>query len=99
MIPSEAQMRQAIAQTLSLPFAYNSPVMVLDFDLGDKDTDKITGRFKDLSRPRVFSFEITKKSVVYKPFVARIDSTGLGVKSWEDFSKGYSYRVDNQGNV
>jgi len=50
MIPSEAQMRQAIAQILSMPFAYNSPVMVLDFDLGDKDTDKITGRFKDLSR-------------------------------------------------
>lgn len=31
---SEAQMKLAIAQTLSLPFAYNSPVMVLDFDLG-----------------------------------------------------------------
>lgn len=87
MIPSEAQMRQAIAQTLSLPFAYNSPVMVLDFDLGDKDTDKITGRFKDLSRPRVFSFEITKKSVVYKPFVARIDSTGLNVEAWRTFQK------------
>lgn len=27
-------MKLAIAQTLSLPFAYNSPVMVLDFDLG-----------------------------------------------------------------
>ena len=94
---SEAQMKLAIAQTLSLPFAYNSPVMVLDFDLGDKNSNKITGRFKDLSRPRVFSFEITKKSVVYKPFVARTDSTELDVKSWEDFSKGYSYRVDSQG--
>lgn len=93
---SETQMKLAIAQTLSLPFAYNSPVMVLDFDLGVTDSDKITGRFKDLSRPRVFSFEITKKSVVYKPFVARTDSAELDVKSWEDFSKGYSYRVDSQ---
>jgi len=92
-------MKLAIAQTLSLPFAYNSPVMVLDFDLGDKNSNKITWRFKDAFRPRVFSSEITKKSVVYKPFVARTDSTELDVKSWEDFSKGYSYRVDSQGFI
>lgn len=89
---SETQMKLAIAQTLSLPFAYNSPVMVLDFDLGDSNGDKITGRFKDAFRPRVFSFEITRKSVVYKPFLARIDGTGLNVEVWEDFSSGYSYR-------
>lgn len=85
-------MKLAIAQTLSLPFAYNSPVMVLDFDLGDKNSNKITGRFKDAFRPRVFSFEITRKSVVYKPFLARVDGTGLNVEAWEDFSSGYSYR-------
>lgn len=91
MIPSEAQMRQAIAQILSMPFAYNSPVMVLDFDLGDKDTDKITGRFKDLSRPRVFSFNIEGQSVTFKPYApGRMDSA----EDWEEFSSGYSYRVD-----
>lgn len=90
-------MKLAIAQTLSLPFAYNSPVMVLDFDLGDKNSNKITGRFKDAFRPRVFSFEITRKSVVYKPFVARTDSTGLNVEAWEDFSLGYSFRIDAGG--
>ena len=93
---SHAQMKLAIAQTLSLPFAYNSPVMVLDFDLGVTDSDKITGRFKDLSRPRVFSFEITKKSVTYKLFPPRIDSQNINLKTWEDFSLGYSIGIINK---
>lgn len=96
MVPTEAQMKLAIAQILSMPFAYNSPVIVLDFDLGSKDAEKITGRFKDLARPRVFSFEINRKSVIYKPFVARIDSDGINFERWEEFSRGFCYRFDNQ---
>lgn len=97
MAPSEAQMRLAIGQILSMPFAYNAPVIVLDFDPGTLENEKITGRFKDLTRSRVFSFEINRKSVVYKPFTPRIDSRGVDLKNWEDFSAGYSYRIDAGG--
>jgi hypothetical protein len=90
--PSEAQMRLAIGQILSMPFAYNAPVIVLDFDPGTLENEKITGRFKDLTRSRVFSFEINKWSVTYKPFTPRIDSQDIDLKNWEDFSAGYSYR-------
>jgi hypothetical protein len=95
--PSEAQMRLAIGQILSMPFAYNAPVIVLDFDPGTLENEKITGRFKDLTRSRVFSFEINKRSVTYKPFTPRIDSRGVDLKNWEDFSAGYSYRIDAGG--
>lgn len=93
--PTEAQMRLAIAQTLSLPFAYNAPVVVLNFEV-DEDGG-ITGNFKDAARPRVFSFELDGESVSYSPFKpGKMDSLDSddGVIEWEEFSAGYSYRVD-----
>ena len=93
--PTEAQMKLAIAQTLSLPFAYNAPVVVLNFEV-DEDGG-ITGNFKDAARPRVFSFELDGESVSYSPFKpGKMDSLDSedGVIEWEEFSAGYSYRVD-----
>lgn len=91
--PTEAQMKLMIAQTLSDSFAYNAPVIVLDFEVDEGGG--ITGRFKDAARPRVFSFEIDEESVSFKPFVSgRMDSDDIDVQSWEEFSEGYSYRVD-----
>lgn len=90
--PTETQMKSAIAQTLSQSFAYNAPVVILEFEVGDNGT--ITGRFKDASQPRVFTFEIKGKSVSYKPFSPnRMDSLE-DVRKWEEFSQGYAYRLD-----
>jgi hypothetical protein len=90
--PTKAQMQAAIAQTLALPFAYNSPVDVMDFKVDG--TGKISGRFKDSARPRVFSFELDGNTVNFKPYApGRMDS-GDAVEQWEEFSSGYSYRVD-----
>jgi hypothetical protein len=90
--PTKAQMQAAIAQTLALPFAYNSPVDVMDFKVDD--TGKISGRFKDSARPRVFDFELDGNTVNFKPYApGRMDS-GDAVEQWEEFSSGYSYRVD-----
>jgi hypothetical protein len=90
--PTKAQMQAAIAQTLALPFAYNSPVDVMDFKVDG--TGKISGRFKDSARPRVFDFELDGNTVNFKPYApGRMDS-GDAVEQWEEFSSGYSYRVD-----
>ena len=90
--PTEVQMKLGISQVLSMPFAYNSPVIVLDFEVGNKNI--IKGRFKDAIRSRVFEFEIGD-SITFKPFTwKRTDSLGVDPVAWEDFSKGYSYRYD-----
>ena len=90
--PTEVQMKLGISQVLSMPFAYNSPVIVLDFEVGNKNI--IKGRFKDAIRSRVFEFEIGD-SVTFKPFTwKRTDSLDIDPVAWEDFSKGYSYRYD-----
>jgi hypothetical protein len=90
--PTEVQMKLAIAQVLSLPFAYNSPVIVLDFEVGNGNV--IKGRFKDASRLRIFEFEIDD-SINFKPFTwKRIDSADIDPVVWEEFSKGYTYRYD-----
>jgi hypothetical protein len=90
--PTKAQMQAAIAQTLALPFAYNAPVDVLDFKVDD--TGKISGRFKDSARPRVFDFELDGNTVNFKPYApGRMDS-GDAVEQWEEFSLGYSFRFD-----
>ena len=92
MIPTEVQMKLAIAQVLSLPFVYNSPVMVVDFEVGNGNV--IKGRFKDASRPRIFEFTIDD-SISFKPFTwKRIDSADTNPVAWEEFSKGYTYRYD-----
>ncbi len=92
-VPSEAQMKLMIGQTLSMPFAYNSPVIILNFEV-DEDGG-ITGRFKDANRPRVFEFELDGESVNFKPFnPGRMDSSDIDVEEWEQFSDGYSFRVD-----
>jgi ParB-like chromosome segregation protein Spo0J len=90
--PTEVQMKLAIAQVLSLPFAYNSPVIVLDFEVGNGNV--IKGRFKDASRLRIFEFEIDD-FINFKPFTwKRIDSADIDPVVWEEFSKGYTYRYD-----
>lgn len=90
--PTEVQMKLAIAQIISRPFAYNSPVIILDFEVVGNNV--IRGRFKDLSRPRVFEFEIGD-SITFKPFIQkRMDSINVDILKWEDFSIGYSYRFD-----
>jgi len=90
--PTEVQMKLAIAQVLSLPFAYNSPVIVVDFEVGNRNV--IKGRFKDASRLRIFEFEIDD-SISFKPFTQkRIDSADIDLVAWEEFSKGYTYRYD-----
>ncbi|MFM6196314.1 MAG: hypothetical protein ACKPEN_17445 [Planktothrix sp.] len=90
--PTKAQMQAAIAQTLALPFAYNAPVEVLDFKVDD--TGKISGRFKDSARPRVFDFELDGNTVNFKPYApGRMDS-GDTVEQWEEFSSGYAFRFD-----
>lgn len=90
--PAKAQMQAAIAQALALPFAYNAPVEVLDFKVDD--TGKISGRFKDSARPRVFDFELDGNTVNFKPYApGRMDS-GDAAEQWEEFSSGYSYRLD-----
>ncbi len=95
--PTKAQMQAAIAQTLSLPFAYNSPVDVMDFKVDD--TGKISGRFKDSDRPRVFSFELDGNTVNFKPYApGRMDS-GDAVEQWEEFSLGYSFRFDSKAKA
>lgn len=87
--PTEPQMKLAIAQTLSQPFAYNAPVVILDFSVNDQG--EFEGKFKDATRPRIFSFNIKGQSVTFKPYTpGRMDS----VDDWEEFSAGYSYRVD-----
>jgi len=87
--PTEPQMKLAIAQTLSQPFAYNAPVVMLDFSVNDQG--EFEGKFKDATRPRIFSFNIKGQSVTFKPYTpGRMDS----VDDWEEFSAGYSYRVD-----
>ncbi|MFM6211725.1 hypothetical protein [Planktothrix sp.] len=87
--PTKAQMQAAIAQTLSKPFAYNAPVVVLDFSVNDQG--EFEGKFKDAARPRVFSFNIEGQSVTFKPYApGRMDSA----EDWEEFSSGYSYRAD-----
>lgn len=87
--PTKVQMQAAIAQTLALPFAYNAPVVVLDFSVNDQG--EFEGKFKDAARPRVFSFNIEGQSVTFKPYApGRMDSA----EDWEEFSSGYSYRVD-----
>lgn len=93
--PTEAQMKLAIAQTLSMGFAYNAPVVVLKFDVAENGN--ITGVFKDAARPRVFSFTLDGESVAYKPYnPGKMDSLDSddGVIEWEEFSAGFSYRVD-----
>lgn len=93
--PTEAQMKLAIAQTLSMPFAYNAPVVVLNFDVDEEGG--ITGNFKDAARPRVFSFELDGESVSYSPYKqGKMDSLESedDVIEWEEFSAGCSYRVD-----
>jgi hypothetical protein len=90
--PTEVQMKLGISQVLSMPFAYNSPVIVLDFEVGNKNI--IKGRFKDAIRSRVFEFEIGD-SITFKPFTwKRIDSADIDPVVWEEFSKGYTYRYD-----
>lgn len=90
-VPTEVQMKLILAQTLSSPSFYNAPVIVLDFEVDDNGTSK--GRFRDAVKPRVFSFEIAKSGVSYKPFTpGRLDS--LIIEEWEEFSEGYSYRID-----
>jgi hypothetical protein len=90
--PTKVQMQAAIAQTLALPFAYNAPVDVLDFKVDD--TGKISGRFKDSARPRVFDFDLDGNTVNFKPYTpGRMDS-GDAVEQWEEFSLGYSFRFD-----
>jgi len=84
-------MKLGISQVLSLPFAYNAPVIVLDFEVGNKNI--IKGRFKDASRPRVFEFEIGD-SVSFKPFTWKRTDSDVDPMAWEDFSKGYTYRYD-----
>jgi hypothetical protein len=75
-----------------MPFAYNSPVIVLDFEVGNKNI--IKGRFKDAIRSRVFEFEIGD-SITFKPFTwKRTDSLDVDPVAWEDYSKGYCYRFD-----
>jgi hypothetical protein len=75
-----------------MPFAYNSPVIVLDFEVGNKNI--IKGRFKDAIRSRVFEFEIGD-SITFKPFIwKRTDSLDVDPVAWEDYSKGYCYRFD-----
>jgi hypothetical protein len=92
MAPTEVQMKLAIAQVLSLPFAYNSPVIVVDFEAGNGNV--IKGRFKDASRPRIFEFKIDD-SISFKSFTwKRIDSADIDPVVWEEFSKGYTYRYD-----
>lgn len=90
-VPTEVQMKLGISQVLSLPFAYNAPVIVLDFEVGNKNV--IKGRFKDASRPRVFEFEIGD-SVSFKPFTWKRTDSDVDPMAWEDFSKGYTYRYD-----
>jgi len=86
---TESQMKLAIAQTLFQSFAYNAPVVVLDFSVNDQG--EFEGKFKDAARPRVFSFNIKGQSVTFKPYTpGRMDSA----EDWEEFSSGYSYRVD-----
>ncbi len=89
---TKAQMQAAIAQTLALPFAYNSPVDVMEFKVDD--TGKISGRFKDSARPRVFSFELDGNTVNFKPYAPRRMDSGDAVEQWEEFSLGYSFRFD-----
>ena len=93
--PTEAQMKLFIAQTLSMNFAYNAPVVVLKFDVAENGN--ITGVFKDVARPRVFSFTLDGESVVYKPYKpGKMDSleSDEDVQEWEAFSEGYGFRVD-----
>jgi len=90
--PTEVQMKLGISQVLSMPFAYNSPVIVLDFEVGNKNI--IKGRFKDAIRSRVFEFEIGD-SITFKPFTwKRTDSIDVDPVAWEDYSRGYCYRFD-----
>jgi hypothetical protein len=89
--PTEVQMKLGISQVLSMPFAYNSPVIVLDFEVGNKNI--IKGRFKDAIRSRVFEFEIGD-SITFKPFTWRRTDSDVDPMAWEDFSKGYCYRFD-----
>lgn len=89
--PTESQLKLAISQVLSLPAAYNAPVIVLDFNVGDNGL--VTGRFRDAARPRVFTYEIDDDGIAFKPFTpGRMDS--LNVVIWESFSEGYTYRFD-----
>ena len=93
--PTEAQMKLFIAQTLSMNFAYNAPVVVLKFDVAENGN--ITGVFKDAARPRVFSFALDGESVTYKPYKpGKMDSleSDEDVQEWEAFSEGYGFRVD-----
>jgi hypothetical protein len=93
--PTEAQMRLLIAQTLSMDFVYNAPVVVLKFDVAENGN--ITGVFKDAARPRVFSFTLDGESVAYKPYKpGKMDSleSEEDVQEWEAFSEGYGFRVD-----
>lgn len=93
--PTEAQMKLFIAQTLSMDFAYNAPVVVLKFDVAENGN--ITGVFKDAARPRVFSFTLDGESVAYKPYKpGKMDSleSEEDVQEWEAFSAGYGFRVD-----
>ena len=93
--PTEAQMKLFIAQTLSMNFVYNAPVVVLKFDVAENGN--ITGVFKDAARPRVFSFTLDGESVVYKPYKpGKMDSleSDEDVQEWEAFSEGYGFRVD-----
>ena len=93
--PTEAQMRLLIAQTLSMDFVYNAPVVVLKFDVAENGN--ITGVFKDAARPRVFSFTLDGESVAYKPYKpGKMDSleSEEDVQEWEAFSAGYGFRVD-----
>lgn len=95
--PTEPQMKLAIAQTLGMPFAYNSPVVVLTFKVDD--SGNISGVFKDAAQPRTFSFDLKGKEVSYQPYSSRRqDNLILGLNDfadkWEEFSAGYSFRVD-----
>ena len=93
--PTEAQMKLFIAQTLSMNFAYNAPVVVLKFDVAENGN--ITGLFKDAARPRMFSFTLDGESVTYKPYKpGKMDSleSDEDVQEWEAFSEGYGFRVD-----
>ncbi|ADZ31568.1 hypothetical protein PaVLD_ORF061R [Planktothrix phage PaV-LD] len=90
-VPTEVQMKLGISQVLSLPFAYNAPVIVLDFEVGNKNI--IKGRFKDAIRSRVFEFEIGD-SITFKPFTWRRTDSDVDPMAWEDFSKGFTYRYD-----
>lgn len=89
--PTESQLKLAISQVLSLPAAYNAPVIVLDFNIGDNGL--VTGRFRDAAKPRVFTYEIDDDGIAFKPFVSgRMDSSNVAI--WESFSDGYTYRLD-----